>query len=134
MIAQVVALADGGVVRMTGERAAAGVELPGINLAPQVACGGELDNLLRLDRLYLSLLAAVVQKLVLRTVDDGEGAQALNGYTVASFGELVAYLVEYMWQHRLDGGLADAAALDDGGGELLEVLLREHNFKVKSEE
>lgn len=124
LVVHVLALADDGILGMAGEGAARGVEPPLLQLALHVLRRTELQALLRRVVAYLIHILVGVATLTLRDIDNGEGAERVDGHArLTGLTQLITYLVEHGGQHGLDRGLADAAAPDDGGGELLEVLL-----------
>lgn len=121
VVAHVLTLADGPVVGVAGEAATGGVELLSIDFEAEVAGGGEFEFKTGWQRAHLVFALVGVVALPLWYLDDGEGAEGLDGHTEGSLGELKTYLVEDVGQHRFYGGPTDAAALDNVGGEGLEV-------------
>ena len=131
LVAHTLAAAQDGVLGMTGERTAGGVELSLLQLALHVLGGPELQATLRGIGTHLVLVLVGVAALALRDVFNVKGAEGVDGHTGAlGLAELETNLVENGRQHLFYGGHANAAAPDDGGGELFEVLLGKHNFKA----
>jgi len=128
LVAHVLALADGAVVGVTDEGLARGVEVTALYLALHVLGGGELQALDGGEDVDFVGALVGVAALALGDVDDGEGAEALDGDAgVLLFAQEVAHLVEDGWDDGKAGGLADAAAADDAGGELGEECLGLHD-------
>ena len=108
VVLQFFLLAQGRVVGVVREAAAGGVVLVGLDLAGEVAGGGELQALCGWQRAHLVETFVGVVALALGDVDDGEGAEALDGHTATALGELVADLVEDGGQNLFYGGATDA--------------------------
>lgn len=130
LVLHLLALADGGVVAVVNERAARWIELTGLDFTGKVARGVELELLpgRELYQTVLTLIGVVI--LTRRDVDNTKGAERLDRNAwISALDQTAANLVEHMRQHGLDRGLADAAALDDIGGESGEELLGLHEMK-----
>ena len=104
----------GVVLGVTGEGAARGVVGACLHFAAHVGCGGELQALAGGHGAYLVAASVCVVILTFGDVDDGKGAERLDGDEVAALGELMTDFVEDGGQHLLYGGAADSAALHDG--------------------
>lgn len=113
---------------MAHEAAARGIEGASIDFASEVARRCELQALAGRHGAELVASAVGVVVLAFGDVDDGEGAERLDGHAEAALGELVADLVEHGRQHLLYGGAADAAALDDCADEMGFVFVRTHTL------
>ena len=126
-IVLVLPFAQDGVLGVTGERLARGVELTGLKLALHSAGRPELQATVGGIGAQLVNTLVVVATLPLRNVYDVEDAERVDGNArPLALGELAADLVEHGREHGFYRGLTDAAALDDGSCELFEVLLRQH--------
>ena len=128
VIPHALTLADGRIVHVTDEGLARRVETLGRDLTAKVGCWGELQ--LEFGRERADLVAAFVgiSALALWDFYYGEGAERFDGDTEAALGELMTDLVEDCREHGLYRWPADAAALHDGCGEMMEVFMRVHGF------
>ena len=81
VVFKVAASTGGRVLGVTAERLARRVKTSVLYITAQVARGGELQLFLRWQLAYLRHVALIgVLTLTLRDVDDGKGAEALDGY------------------------------------------------------
>jgi len=123
------AVAQDGVFGVTTERLATGIEDTGLQFTTEAAGWGKLQFLLGWKGAQLVGSLVGVEVLTLGNVDEGKGAEAVDGYTELAFGELEAYLVDEGRQHLLYGGLTDAGTLGYSRSYFLEILLWKHILK-----
>ena len=120
------AVAQDGVFGVTTERLATGIEDTGLQFTTEAAGWGKLQLLLGRQGAQLVGSLVRIEMLTLGNVDEGKGAETVDGYTELAFGELEAYLVDEGRQHLLYGGLTDAGTLGYGRSYFLEILLWKH--------
>lgn len=121
---------DGRVVGVSLEGAARGVEAVIVDdLALERLRGAELQLFRGRQVAQLVLVLIGVPVLALRQVLRIERAKALDGHAASTLRHLVADFVEGRREHLLDGGPADAAALNHCGDEYSFVFSWGHRFK-----
>ena len=123
------AVAQDGVFGVTTERLATGIEDTGLQFTTEAAGWGKLQLFLGRQGAQLVGSLVGVEVLTLGNVDEGKGAETVDGYTELAFGELEAHLVDEGRQHLLYGGLTDAGTLGHGRSYFLEILLWKHILK-----
>jgi len=120
------AVAQDGVFGVATERLATGIEDTGLQFTTEAAGWGKLQLLLGRQGAQLVGTLIRIKVLTLGNVDEGKGAETVDGYTELAFGELEAHLVDEGRQHLLYGGLTDAGTLGYGRSYFLEILLWKH--------
>ena len=116
---------------MTLEGTSTGVETAFLYLTAHIARGTELQALRGVVMTDLVGTLIRVAALTLWHVDDGKGTKRLDGNATGTLAELTADLVEHGGKNLLDGGLADTAALDDGGNKTTLIIAWLHNVLRK---